>query len=104
MFLEKLLANKERELDEKKRATGLETFKDKLDELDATRDFKAALSGSTLTLIAEVKKASPSRGIIRDDFDPVEIAQIYESSGAAAVSVLTEEKYFLGGFDHLEAV
>ncbi|MDD4878965.1 MAG: indole-3-glycerol phosphate synthase TrpC [Candidatus Omnitrophica bacterium] len=82
-----------------------------LDEIERTaapvknRGFKAAISrGGRINLIAELKKASPSHGVIRHDYDPAAIARIYKKSGAAALSVLTEVKYFQGNMDHLKAV
>ncbi len=67
-------------------------------------DLAAALSGRPVALIAEVKKASPSRGLIRCDFDHVAIAEAYARAGASAVSILTEPGFFLGSPDHLAAV
>jgi indole-3-glycerol phosphate synthase len=67
-------------------------------------DFASALRGETVKLIAEVKKASPSKGVIRSDFDPVDIARIYAENGASAISVLTESKHFQGGLDYLKDI
>lgn len=69
-----------------------------------TRGFAQALSGPGRHVVAEVKKASPSKGIIRADFDPVTIAQDYAGHGASAVSVLTEERFFQGKLDYLELI
>ena len=74
---------------------------------DDFRSFAGALTGDgghTLSLIAEVKRASPSAGLIARDFDPVRIASRYEVAGADAISVLTDEKFFGGHLDHLRAV
>lgn len=68
------------------------------------RDFAAALRKPTVALIAEVKKASPSKGILVPDFDPVQIAEAYAANGASAVSVLTDERFFMGHLEHLAAV
>lgn len=68
------------------------------------RDFEGALKAEGIRIISEVKKASPSKGVIREDFDPVEIAGIYEANGAAAISVLTDEKFFQGSLDYLKAI
>jgi indole-3-glycerol phosphate synthase len=68
------------------------------------RPLRAALEARHRAIIAEVKKASPSKGVIRADFDPVRIATRYAESGAAAISVLTEERYFQGHLDYLAAI
>lgn len=75
-----------------------------VENAEDTRDFKAALSKERLAVIAEVKKASPSKGVIREDFDPAEIARAYESCGVDAVSVLTEDKFFLGRDEYIGIV
>ncbi len=91
---------------QKKGAAALSRLRSKITDRAPTRGFLAALSseGGGLRLIAEIKKASPSKGMLRASFDPVEIAKIYEKGGASALSVLTEERYFLGALSSLDAV
>jgi len=67
-------------------------------------DFTGAIDGDGVSIIAEVKKASPSRGVIKADFDPVAIARAYARGGAAAITVLTEERYFQGRLEYLKAI
>jgi len=104
MILDQIVADNLQELEARKRSFPLEELKRLVLEQPRCLDFALALCGDRIQLIAEVKKASPSRGIIRADFNPVEIAKIYASSGASAISVLTEAKYFQGSLNHLRDV
>ena len=82
-----------------------EQLREALSAAPPVRDFFAALDGrGTIRLIAEVKKASPSKGVIRADFHPVEIARTYQQHGAACISVLTDGPYFQGSLDYLRQI
>jgi len=102
MILDEIIANKKKELAETKRQAPFPDIKSKALDAEPTRGFGKALSSpGDIRLIAEVKKASPSKGVIREDFDPIQIAQIYEKSGASCLSVLTEKKFFQGELEYL---
>jgi indole-3-glycerol phosphate synthase len=105
MILDKIIAHKKLEVDAQKENTPLNKIKRNLIGLDPVRGFKAAISTpGKVNLIAEIKKASPSRGVIRDDFDPEAIARTYEDNGAVAISVLTDRKFFQGDLSFLARV
>jgi len=105
MILDDIIANKKEELAETKRRVPLVDIKSRAAEAGPTRGFGTALAGSEeIRLIAEVKKASPSKGVIREDFDPATIARSYESSGASCISVLTEQKFFQGRLEYLDTL
>ncbi len=101
MILDEIVAHKKEELAETKRRASLGNVKSRVADSGPARGFGRALSGDEIRLIAEVKKASPSKGVIRADFDPVAIANIYAQSGAACLSVLTESRYFQGKLEYL---
>jgi indole-3-glycerol phosphate synthase len=98
-ILEKIVWEKDREVASARDRVSLEQLKKQVAELPATRDFLAALKAACRkpAVIAEVKKASPSKGVIREDFDPVAIAQGYATGGASCLSVLTDKQFFQGG-------
>ena len=105
MILDEIVAYKRTELVETKRAAPLAELKAKAASMEPTRGFREALAGEgEMRLIAEVKKASPSKGVIREDFDPVKIARTYEESGASCLSVLTEKKFFQGKLGYLDDI
>ena len=104
MILDQIVADNQLELEVRKRSFPLAELQRVALEQPTPLDFASALCGERVQLIAEVKKASPSKGIIRPDFNPVEIARTYAGNGAAAISVLTEAKYFQGSLDHLRDI
>ena len=98
-ILQKIVAHKRGEVEARKAARPVVS----LDAAPPVRDFAAALRGDTVRLIAEVKRASPSKGVMRADFDPVELARTYAGHGAAALSILTDEEFFHGHDEYLVA-
>lgn len=103
--LQKIVEHKRGEVEAAKARTPLAELQARLFEAPPVRDFVAALRvGAPIHLIAEIKKASPSAGLIRPDFDPVTLAKIYEQAGAHCLSVLTDEHYFQGRLEYLTAV
>ncbi|MCH7686806.1 MAG: indole-3-glycerol phosphate synthase TrpC [Planctomycetes bacterium] len=104
-ILDEIVAHKQGEIEIAKEKRPADQLERQLTEAPAVRDFVAALSGSEeIGLIAEVKKASPSAGMICEDFDPVAIAEVYQQHGASCISVLTDENFFQGRLDDLKAV
>src|SRR3989442_9880956 len=100
-----MVASKRQEIDRAKSAVLLSELRARLADAPPVRDFFAPLAATgPIRLIAEIKKASPSKGVIRDDFDPVAIARVYAAHGAACLSVLTDGPYFQGSLDDLRAL
>jgi len=104
MILDRIVADNTQELEARKHSFPLAELRRVALDQPPPLDFASALRGDHIQLIAEVKKASPSKGVIRPDFNPVEIAQTYASTGASAISVLTEAKYFQGSLDYLKDI
>ncbi|MGB0846738.1 MAG: indole-3-glycerol phosphate synthase TrpC [Thiolinea sp.] len=106
-ILEKILTTKREEIAERSQHTSLETLKIRAATASEPRGFLAAMQNKIAqgqaAVIAEIKKASPSKGIIRPDFDPPAIADSYEQGGAACLSILTDAQYFQGHEDYLQA-
>ena len=104
-ILEKIVANSKAGLTQKKAELPIKQIKSSLENLDLPRGkFKENISNKDEAIIAEIKKASPSAGVIEEEFDPVKKAIEYEAFGASALSILTEEDFFMGSVDHLKDV
>ncbi len=106
-ILQRIAETKRREIAAAKKTRPLARIEDEIRSLDPPRDFHAAVTAPSSdgpNVIAEIKKASPSAGLIVDRFDPVAIARIYAKSGAAALSVLTDETYFQGRLEFMDQV
>ncbi len=106
LMLDKIVAKTEERLIEAKNKKSLEELKEEVSKLEINDDFpfKEALKDPEIAIIAEVKKASPSKGLIAEDFDYIEIAKEYEQAGASAISVLTEPYFFQGSKDYLKEI
>jgi len=105
MILNRIIEKTKTTLSARKHTIPLDRLVEQACQQEPARDFAGALSRpGQINIIAEVKKASPSKGVIRADFDPVGIARCYEENGAAAISVLTEEHFFQGHLDFLAAI
>jgi indole-3-glycerol phosphate synthase len=103
-ILEQIIADKRIEVAERKKIQSLEALQRLIPQVEYRPDFVEALRATPMGLIAEVKRRSPSAGVIRDPFDPMAIAQGYETNGASAVSCLMDNKYFGGGDDDFATV
>ncbi|WP_456459832.1 indole-3-glycerol phosphate synthase TrpC [Desulfurobacterium sp.] len=103
-ILEKIVAFKIKEVERRKNEIDIDAVKKIAKEKETPFDFKKAFPKNRTNVIAEVKKASPSKGIIKEDFNPVEIAKSYERGGAAAISVLTDAEFFKGSPLYLKEV
>ena len=104
MILEGIVEAKRKEIAYLKGVKSLARLKEAMRDLPPPRDFRRAISRSPCSIIAEVKRRSPSRGRIREDFDPFKIAAIYQENGAVAVSVLTDEEFFEGDRRYLSGI
>jgi len=103
-MLGRIIARKREQVERRKKALPLACLEERIAQQKPALDFALALRGGLVRLIAEVKQASPSRGILRPNLEPTELAKTYAEGGAAAVSVLTETDYFRGSIDHLASI
>jgi indole-3-glycerol phosphate synthase len=106
-ILDQIIADKRTEVQSRKSQTSFDLLREQISTMPKCRNFYKSVTGPNrrgINVIAEVKKASPSAGVIREDFDPVLIAQTYEKCGADAISVLTDEKYFQGRLEYIDQI
>lgn len=104
MILDAIIANKHEEVAAARERRPLRDVQEQIELVDPPRDFRAALRREGISLIAEIKKASPSKGDILPDVEAIQLASLYENNGARAISVLTDQKYFKGTLEDLTAV
>ena len=107
-ILEKIIKNKIEKIDILKKSISLDSLKDRINENKSFMNFKKKIENNIkndkISIIAEIKKASPSSGLIIEDYNPVNIAEIYKSNNATCLSVLTEEDFFLGNLIHISKI
>tara|TARA_B100000029_G_C17441569_1_gene911637 strand:+ start:330 stop:1121 length:792 start_codon:yes stop_codon:yes gene_type:complete len=107
-ILDKIIVKKVQRINELKKTISLESIKDKIDQNKTYNDFKKKIEDNIvknkISLIAEIKKASPSAGVIIEKYNPVDIAEIYLNNKATCLSVLTEEDFFLGDLSHIHKI
>lgn len=104
MILDEICRHKREEIARRKTAVPLAQLEQKIEPPDGIRDFRQSLRKDGIRLIAEIKRASPSKGPLLGDIDAVELGSLYETAGAAAISVLTDERFFKGSLDDLAAI
>ena len=100
-ILEKIVEAKKQELVQTKKDAPLEKLKQKINHRRIQRGFKSHLVGNGIRLVGEIKRLSPVLGILRENFDPVDLALTYEREGAVAPSILTDERFFGGSLNYL---
>ena len=107
-ILEKIIKKKIEKIDLLKKSISLKSLREEIDKNNLFLNFKKKIqqniNNDKISLIAEIKKASPSAGVIIDDYDPIKIAKIYEENKATCLSILTEEDFFLGKLIHISKV
>jgi len=103
-MLDKIIAQKRQEIEQRKKIATMTYLQERIARQKPPLDIALTLKGDHIQLIAEVKQASPSRGMLSPNLNPIELAQTYAEGGAAAISVLTEANYFMGSIEHLAAI
>ena len=103
-MLDKIIAQKRQEIEQRKKIATMTYLQERIARQKPPLDIALTLKGDHIRLIAEVKQASPSRGMLSPNLHPIELAQTYAEGGAAAISVLTEANYFMGSIEHLAAI
>ena len=103
-MLDRIIAQKREEVEQRKKEAPMSYLQERIARQKPVPDLAPALKGDHIRLIAEVKQASPSRGMLTSNFNPIRLAQTYAEGGAAAISVLTDASYFMGSIERLAAI